>query len=77
LHGNALTETVNSLQMTDLTHNPGPWKNADDVAFATLPWVNLFNTVRFHETLDYVPPTKFAAAHNLQVTKTNQSIEIQ
>lgn len=76
-YDNALAETVNSLSKTELIRRLGPWKSVDDVELATLSWVNWFNTVRLHGTLDDVPPNEFEAAHYLQATEANQPVGIQ
>ncbi len=74
---NALAETVNSRYRTELFRRLGPWKSVDDVELATLTWVNRFNTIRLHGTLDDVPPTEFEAAHYLRAREANQPAGIQ
>ena len=36
----------------------GPWKNLDDVEYATLEWVDWFNHRRLFETIGYIPPAE-------------------
>ncbi len=41
----------------------GPWRNIDEVEYATLEWVDWFNNRRLLEPLDYVPPAEYEAAY--------------
>jgi len=41
----------------------GPWRNLDTVEFATLTWVDWFNTRRLLEPIGYVPPAEFEARY--------------
>lgn len=36
----------------------GPWRSLDAVEFATLPWVDRFDTRRLLEPTGYVPPAE-------------------
>ena len=40
---NALTETINGLYKTEVIRRWGPWKNIEEVEYATLEWVDWFN----------------------------------
>ena len=37
----------------------GPWKNIDDVEFATLEWVDWFNYRRLLEPIGNIPPAEY------------------
>ncbi|PIE25551.1 MAG: hypothetical protein CSA62_00895 [Planctomycetota bacterium] len=37
----------------------GPWKGVEDVAFATLNWIDWFNSQQQHEPSGYIPPTEY------------------
>jgi len=43
---NALAETINGLYKTEVIRQQGPWRNIEDVEFATLTWVDWFNNRR-------------------------------
>ena len=60
-YDNALAESFNGLYKTELIHRKGPWRNIEDVEWATLNYVDWFNNRRIHESLDYVPPVEFEA----------------
>ena len=55
-YDNALAETINGLYKTEVIRQQGPWKNIEDVEFATLTWVDWFNNRRLFEPIGNVPP---------------------
>jgi transposase InsO family protein len=57
-YDNALAETVNGLYKTEVIRQQGPWKNIEDVEFATLTWVDWFNNRRIFEPIGNVPPAE-------------------
>jgi transposase InsO family protein len=62
-YDNALAETVNGLYKTEVIRRRGPWRNLDDVEFATLEWVDWYNNRRLLEPIGYVPPAEFESAY--------------
>ncbi|MEB2529244.1 integrase core domain-containing protein, partial [Kocuria rosea] len=46
----------------------GPLKTVSDVEYATMAWVDWYNTRRLHSSLGNVPPAEFEAAHYDQIT---------
>ena len=63
-YDNALAETVNGLYKTELIRRRGPWRNIDAVEYATLEWVDWFNSRRLLGPLGFVPPSEFEAAYH-------------
>lgn len=57
-YDNALAETVIGLFKTEIIRQQGPWKNIDDVEFATLSWVDWFNNKRLLEPIGDIPPAE-------------------
>jgi putative transposase len=57
-YDNALAETIIGLYKTELIRQQGPWKNLDEVEYATLEWVDWFNHRRLLEPIGYVPPAE-------------------
>ena len=53
--------------MTDITEHPtmegtvycAPWRNPDQVEFATLDYIDWFNNRRLHGEIGHVPPAEF------------------
>jgi transposase InsO family protein len=41
----------------------GPWRHLEAVEWATLTWVDWFNTRRLLEPLGYVPPAEYEARY--------------
>ncbi len=65
-YDNALAESVIGLYKTEVVHRGGPWRNAEDVEFATLTWVDWFNNRRLMGVLGYVTPAEFEQHYYLQ-----------
>ena len=55
-YDNALAETINGLYKTEVIRQQGPWRNIEDVEFATLTWVDWFNNRRLFAPIGNVPP---------------------
>jgi putative transposase len=68
-YDNALAESVIGLFKTEVIWRRGPWRTLEDVEFATLEWVDWFNTRRPLEPIGYVPPAKYEAAYHVQESK--------
>ena len=60
-YDNALAESVIGLFKTEVIQRQGPWRHGEAVEFATLTWVDWFNTPRLLEPLGYVPPAEYEA----------------
>jgi len=58
-YDNALAETVIGLYKTEVIRRLGPWRNIDAVEYATLKWVDWFNTRRLLEPIGYLPPAEY------------------
>ncbi|WP_280498856.1 IS3 family transposase [Nocardia farcinica] len=65
-YDNALAETINGLYKTELIKPRGPWRNADQVEFATAEWVDWFNHRRLYQYCGDVPPAEMEAAYYAQ-----------
>lgn len=69
-YDNALAETINGLYKTELIKPRAPWKNVDDVEYATAEWVDWFNHRRLYEYCGDIPPAELEAAHYAQTSLT-------
>lgn len=72
-YDNALAESTIGLFKTEAMakSNPfhdGPFKTIEDVEYATMEWVDWFNTSRLHSRLGYVSPDAFEATHYAQIS---------
>ena len=59
----SLLESARALGIRDAQ---GPWRNLEAVEFATLAWVDWFNTRRLLEPIGYVPPAEYEAQYYQQ-----------
>lgn len=57
-YDNALAETIIGLYKTELIRQQGPWRNLDEVEYATLSWVDWFNNKRLLEPIGDIPPAE-------------------
>jgi len=62
-YDNALAESIIGLYKTEVIHRKGPWRHLENVEFATLTWVDWFNTRRLLEPIGYVPPAEYEAQY--------------
>lgn len=69
-YDNALAETINGLFKTEVIHHRGPWRSFEAVEFATLEWVDWFNTRRLLEPIGNIPPAEAEAAYYAQLEAT-------
>jgi putative transposase len=58
-YDNALAESVIGLFKTELVRNRGPWRNLEELEFATMEWVDWFNHRRLFEPIGDIPPAEF------------------
>ena len=57
-YDNALAETIFGLFKTEVIRKSGPWRNLEEVEFATLEWVDWFNNRRLLEPIGDIPPVE-------------------
>ena len=62
-YDNALAESIIGLFKTEVIRPKGPWRHLEAVEFATLDWVDWFNTRRLLEPIGYVPPAEYEARY--------------
>jgi putative transposase len=67
-YDNALAETTIGLFKTEAVGRgspflDGPLRTIDEVEYATIEWVDLYNNHRLHSQLEYVPPEEYEAAY--------------
>ena len=58
-YDNALAETIIGLYKTEVIWRNGPWRNMEEVEFATLEWVDWFNHRRLFGPIGNIPPAEF------------------
>lgn len=65
-YDNALTESFNGLDKTELIRRHGPWRGLEDVEFATFEYIDWFNHWRLHGELGRIPPAEHEQRHYRQ-----------
>jgi len=65
-YDNALAESVIGLFKTEVIRRHGPWRHLEAVEFATLAWVDWFNTQRLLKPIGYIPPAEYEARYYRQ-----------
>ena len=66
-YDNALAESIIGLYKTEVNRARGPWKNIDEVEYATLEWVDWFNNKRLLEPIGNIPPAELEKAYYEQL----------
>ena len=60
-YDNALAETIHGLYKAEVIHRCGPWRSFQAVEYATLEWVDWFNTRRLLGSIGNIPPAEAEA----------------
>jgi transposase InsO family protein len=66
-YDNALAETINGLYKAEVIWRRGPWRNFEQVEFATLEWVDWFNNRRPLEPIGNIPAAEAEARYYAQL----------
>jgi transposase InsO family protein len=69
-YDNALAETIIGLFKTEVIHRRGPWRQVDAVEYATLAWVDWYNTRRLLQPIGDVPPAEKELEYYRQATES-------
>ena len=65
-YDNAFAETIIDLFKTEVIHRCGPWRSFEAIEFATLEWVDWFNTRRLFEPIGNIPSAEAEARYYAQ-----------
>ncbi len=69
-YDNALAETINGLYKAEVIWRQGPWKNIEQVEYATLEWVDWFNNRRLLEPIGNIPPAEYEMMYYQQLEES-------
>ncbi len=72
-YDNALAESVIGLYKTEVIRRRGPWRNLDEVEYATLDWVHWYNTKRLLEPIGYLPPVEHELNYYRQQSASSET----
>ena len=67
-----LAGPVRAPRTTAIRHR-GPWKNIDEVEYATLDWVDWFNNRRILEPIGNNPPTEYELMYYQQIEGSSEA----
>ena len=68
-YDNAMAETINGLYKTEVIRKRGPWRNVDEVEYATLEWVDWFNNRRLLQPIGDIPPAEYETVYYQKQTQ--------
>ena len=69
-YDNALAESIIGLYKTEVIRQRGPWRQLEDVEFATLEWVDWFNNRRLLGSNGDVPPAEMEETYYQQIQES-------
>ena len=69
-YDNALAESIIGLYKTEVIRQRGPWRQLEDVDFATLEWVDWFNNRRLLGSNGDVPPAEMEETYYQQIQES-------
>ena len=72
-YDNALAETINGVYKTELIRQQGPWRNLEQVEYATLNWVDWFNNKRLLEPIGDMPPAEKETMYYQQLVESAEA----
>ena len=76
-YDNALAESIIGLFKTEVIRRLGPWRNVEDVEFATLEWVWWFNYHRLLGPIGHVPPVEYEEMYYQGQTGSTEEAELK
>jgi transposase InsO family protein len=68
-YDNAMAETINGLYKTEVIRKRGPWRNVEEVEYATLEWVDWFNNRRLLQPIGDIPPAEYETVYYQKLTQ--------
>ena len=66
-YDNAMAESIIGLFKTESIWPRGPWRNIDEVEYATLEWVDWYNNRRLLGPIGDIPPVEYEQAYYKQL----------
>lgn len=60
-YDNAMAEALNGTYKAELIRRQGPWRTRTAAEFATIEWIDWYNTARLHTEIGDIPPLEHEA----------------
>jgi putative transposase len=73
-YDNAMAEALNGTYKAELIGRAGPWRSRAQAEFATIEWIDWYNTARLHGEIGHVPPAEHEALWHAQNTPATMAI---
>lgn len=73
-YDNAMAEALNGTYKAELVRPGGPWRTRSSAEFATIEWIDWYNTTRLHGQLGHIPPLEHEANWHNNHTPANMAI---
>ena len=73
-YDNAMAEALNGTYKAELIRARGPWRTRHQAEFATIEWIDWYNTTRLHGEIGHIPPLEHEA--NWRTTHTPATMAI-
>lgn len=71
-----MAEALNGTYKAELIRVRGPWRTRHQAEFATIEWIDWYNTARLHGEIGHIPPLEHEAhwrtAHTPATMATTQ-----
>ncbi len=68
-----LISELGLVAVTGFADRKGPWKNIDEVEYATLEWVDWFNNRRLLEPIGNIPPAEYELMYYQQLEESSEA----
>jgi putative transposase len=65
-YDNAMAEALNGTYKAELIRPRGPWRSRAQAEFATIEWIDWYNTARLHGEIGHRPPAEHEALWHAQ-----------
>jgi transposase InsO family protein len=73
-YDNAMAEALNGTYKAELIRQAGPWRSRAQAEFATIEWIDWYNTARLHGEIGHVPPVEHEALWHAQNTPATMAL---
>ena len=76
-YDNAMAEALNGTYKAELIRPGGPWRTRNQAEFATIEWIDWYNTTRLHGEIGHIAPLEHEAQWHAAHDPANMAITNQ
>ena len=66
--------SVHSLYKAECVNFEGPWRTVEELELATLLWIDWYNPIRLHSSIDYTTPAAYEQTYWQTQTPATQTV---